>query len=161
MAISSVKVIVINEWLRLNNFTFLMSAWVGEYLGIVRHFFDPPYPIVMSPFCGIIFPLEGIHPDDDEISRVVVDGRQALCAESASHGGGGCEGEVVPMGGMVDGVKRERLREGRRLRTMGGGGGGRRSRRWQQLRSIFFRWPENVKGSRPLSNLIWPYLALI
>ena len=29
------------------------------------------------------------------------------------------------MGGMVDGVVRERLREGRRLRAMGGGRGGR------------------------------------
>ena len=32
--------------------------------------------------------------------------------------------EAAPMGGMVDGVAREQLREGRRLRTMGGGGGG-------------------------------------
>ena len=30
------------------------------------------------------------------------------------------------MGGEVDRVEGERLREGRRLRTMGGGGGGRR-----------------------------------
>ena len=40
-------------------------------------------------------------------------------------------------GGMVDGVKRERLREGRRLRTMGGGGGGRRSQRRRLLWCFF------------------------
>ena len=40
-------------------------------------------------------------------------------------------------GGMVDGVKRERLREGRCLRTMDGGGGGRRSQR-QRLLWCFF-----------------------
>ena len=40
-------------------------------------------------------------------------------------GVGGGEG-VAPMGGDVDQVEGERLREGRRLRTMGGGGGGRR-----------------------------------
>ena len=32
--------------------------------------------------------------------------------------------EAAPMGGMVDEVAREQLREGRRLRTMGGGGRG-------------------------------------
>ncbi len=35
-------------------------------------------------------------------------GRRALCEESASHGGGGGEGEAAPMGGTVDGVRRVR-----------------------------------------------------
>ena len=41
---------------------------------------------------------------------------------------GGCgDGEgAAPRGPMVDGVKRERLHEGRRLQTMGGSVGGRR-----------------------------------
>ncbi len=38
---------------------------------------------------------------------------------------------------MVDGVMREQLCKGRRLRTMGGGGGGRRSQR-QRLLWCFF-----------------------
>jgi hypothetical protein len=49
------------------------------------------------------------------LSRIIVDGV------------GGGDG-AAPRGSMVDGVVKERLREGRRLRTMGGGGGGRRVR---------------------------------
>ena len=41
-------------------------------------------------------------------------------------GGCGEGGEVAPRVAMVDGVERERLREGRRLQTMSGGVGGRR-----------------------------------
>ena len=48
--------------------------------------------------------------------------------ESTSCGHCGDGGEATPRWRMVDGVVRERLREGRRLRTMGGGGGGRRIR---------------------------------
>ncbi len=62
----------------------------------------------MQPFSGFIFPLEGVHPDDDEMSRVAVDGRRALCAESASRGSGDSGGEAEPMGGTVDGVGRVR-----------------------------------------------------
>jgi len=50
--------------------------------------------------------------------------------ESTSRVGCGEAGERRRGGRMVDGVKRERLREGRRLRTIGGGGGGLRVR-WQ------------------------------
>ncbi len=48
------------------------------------------------------------------------------CGRIGRCGGcGGGEGAAL-RGAMVDGVKRERLREGRQLRTMGGGVGGRR-----------------------------------
>ncbi len=42
-------------------------------------------------------------------------------SEYCSGVGGGVG--AAPMGGEVDGIKRERLRKGRRLRTMGSGGG--------------------------------------
>ncbi len=58
------------------------------------------------------------------VKVAAVTGHQALCAESASHGGGGCEGEVVPMGGMVDGVERVHSVKGRCLPAIGGGRGG-------------------------------------
>jgi hypothetical protein len=44
--------------------------------------------------------------------------------ESTSRGDCGGRMEAAPMGGEVDRVERERLHEGRRLRTMGGGGRG-------------------------------------
>ena len=75
-------------------------------MSIPQHSIYPCDSILLTPFSGVIFPLEGIHPDDDEISRVVVDGRQALCAESASHDGGNSGGGAAPMGGTVDGVGR-------------------------------------------------------
>jgi hypothetical protein len=46
--------------------------------------------------------------------------RIGVCSSVGGEGGSGAEGP------MVDGVEGERLREGRRLRTIGGGGGGRR-----------------------------------
>ncbi len=52
--------------------------------------------------------------------RLMTDGG----VESTSRGGCGGRMEAAPMGGEVDGVERERLRKGRRLRTMGNGGGG-------------------------------------
>ena len=59
-------------------------------------------------------------------------GRRQQCAGIGHCGGCGGEYEVAPRGPMVDGVKRERLREGRRLRTMGGGvGGGSFRPRWE------------------------------
>jgi hypothetical protein len=62
--------------------------------------------ILLMPFRGIIFPLEGFHPDNDEASRAAAGGRRALFEESASHGGGGNGGEAAPTERMVDGVRR-------------------------------------------------------
>jgi hypothetical protein len=60
--------------------------------------------------------------------------------ESTSPGDCGGRMEAAPMGGMVDGVKRERLHEGRHLRTMGGGGGGSPIRpRWAGMEIIMER----------------------
>ena len=53
-------------------------------------------------------------------------GRQQWCGRITRCGGCG-GGEGAALGGpMVDGVKRERLREGHQLQTMGGSMGGRR-----------------------------------
>ncbi len=43
----------------------------------------------------------------------------------ASRGRGGGEEEAAPMGGTIDGVRRVRWVEGRRLQVIGSGGGGR------------------------------------
>ena len=68
-------------------------------MGIPQYLISPFNPVIAQPFSGFIFPLEGIHPDDDEMLRVAVDGRRALCAESASHGGGDSGGGAAPRGG--------------------------------------------------------------
>ena len=69
---------------------------------------------------------------------IVQDGRAAVCSDARAStmvlwigrcGGCGEAGERRRGGRMVDGVVMERLREGRRLRTIGGGGGGRRVER--------------------------------
>jgi len=75
-------------------------------MSIPQYSISPFNPIIVQPFSGFIFPLEGVHPDDDEMSRVAVDGRQAQCAESASLGGGDSGGGAAPMGGAVDRVGR-------------------------------------------------------
>jgi hypothetical protein len=60
--------------------------------------------------------------------------------ESTSCGDCGGRMEAAPRWGKVNGVTRERLREGRRLRTMGGGVGGRRIRpRWAGAEKSW--WP--------------------
>ncbi len=68
----------------------------------------PHDSILLTPFRGIIFPLEGVHSDNDKELRAAPAGHQPLCAESASRGGGGSGGEAAPMGGMVNGVRRVR-----------------------------------------------------
>ena len=69
---------------------------------------------------------------------IVQDGRAAVWSDARVStmvfwigrcGGCGEAGERRRGGRMVDGVVMERLREGRRLRTIGGGGGGRRVER--------------------------------
>jgi hypothetical protein len=66
---------------------------------------------------------------DDMDGSVAMDGGDGPCRRGSLFFNDcfGC-GEA---GRMVDGVVMERLREGSRLRTIGGGGGGRRvERRW-------------------------------
>jgi hypothetical protein len=57
---------------------------------------------------------------------------------STSRGGCGEAGERRRGGGMVEGVVRERLYEGRHLRAMGDGGGGRRIRWWRRRRKYLW-----------------------
>ena len=65
------------------------------------------------------------------IHRAAAGGTDGSGVDSMARGGRGDEDEAAPRGRMVDGVKREQLHKGRRLRTMGGDVGGRRVRpRW-------------------------------
>jgi hypothetical protein len=68
-------------------------------------------------------PDDGQLPGGASTSAEAAGGRRRRCAGIRRCGDG-----AAPRGGVVDGVVMERLRKGRRLRTMGGGGGGRRVR---------------------------------
>ena len=101
---------------------------VWEKSSIPQHSICPRDTIFSTPLSNVIFLLEGVHPYEDE----------ALRAAAGGHRRWWCRIDVLrwlwrgrraaPRGGMVDGVVRERPREGRRLQMMSGGGGGRRSR---------------------------------
>ncbi len=76
------------------------------------------------------------------LSRIIVDG--------VGSGDG-----AAPRGSMVDGVVMERLREGRRLRTMGGSGGGRRVR----PRQTGQKYNSGIRAVRQSSLGFYPYLT--
>jgi hypothetical protein len=75
--------------------------------------------------------------------------------ESTTRGGCGGGKEAAPRGSMDDVVKRERLREGRRCRTMGGGVGERRvrhrraggRRRWYGIDDSWRLWRWEGSGA--------------
>ena len=69
-------------------------------------------------------PDDGQLPGGASTSAEAAGGRRRRCAGIGRCGGCGGGDGAAPRGGVVDGVVMERLRKGRRLRTMGGGGGG-------------------------------------
>jgi hypothetical protein len=49
-------------------------------MSIPQHPIYPRDSILLTPFCGIIVPLEGVHPDNDAVSRAAAGGRRASIA---------------------------------------------------------------------------------
>jgi hypothetical protein len=122
-----------------------LLGW-GSNRDIARHSFDPPYPVVTLPFCGVIFPLERVHRD--VATAVGVDGGIYFrrCGVGGGHGG------EAPTRWIVDGVVGERCVEGQSLPVDGGGSRGRRWRRRRQLQRLYYHF---LKSGSNSSILAW------
>ena len=113
------------------------GARVREKTSVPQNSINPLDSIIAPPFSGIVLLLESVHPDNDVVSRTAVGGRRRRWCRIDVSRWLWRGRRAAPMRGMVDGVKRERLVEGRRLRTMGGAGGGRQSQRRRLLWCFF------------------------